>query len=305
MCGIGAVIGNISEDKLRLLAILNESRGAHSTGIFAERKDTKQGIIYKNTVRASEFIKEKQVSKLISDGLGIAVLHTRFATHGNISVDNSHPFHIGNIVLVHNGIVYNHRQLNEKNKTNHQVDSVVIAEQLNLYGAKGLSALEGYWGLAWYDLRQPHNLFLSRFNNDLAVIKTKNAIYISSDIDHLKAAGISGKRINLEEKTIYRLDMNLVIHKEETYNPIERQVSQFDISRTKGTYSKKPIKQTYDDLNYWSGLYPEKDLPEFVEELCDCCSNIFVARPEEINYYSESILCPDCAKTFAKEGCLL
>ena len=115
MCGIFGYVGkkqdvpNMILDGLKLL----EYRGYDSWGIAVKAESGK--------VKAESEIKvEKHVGKigdarvdLPESSLGIG--HTRWATHGGVTVANSHP-HLDcgkNIAVVHNGIIENYQELKE------------------------------------------------------------------------------------------------------------------------------------------------------------------------------------------------
>jgi glucosamine 6-phosphate synthetase-like amidotransferase/phosphosugar isomerase protein len=50
--------------------------------------------------------------------------------------------------------------------------------------------LEGWYSVPWVDLNDPEVLHLARHNAPLALGMTKQGIYFSSDIEHLKAVNI-------------------------------------------------------------------------------------------------------------------
>jgi len=81
-----------------------------------------------------------------------ALYHTRQASKGAVTVENSHPFRAegdkGWVVGVHNGAVSNHEKLNKENNRSCSVDSQHIF--MHLAEGKDLNDLEA-WGVAvWF-----------------------------------------------------------------------------------------------------------------------------------------------------------
>jgi glutamine---fructose-6-phosphate transaminase (isomerizing) len=112
MCGIYGYIGdeNPIEKCLDGLAIL-ESRGYDSTGIAGVTAG--RIAAYKEAGNLS-FLKEKLAN--VSVQLETAIAHTRWATHGKVTVENAHP-HLdkaNSLALVHNGIIENFAQIKEE-----------------------------------------------------------------------------------------------------------------------------------------------------------------------------------------------
>ncbi len=114
MCGIFAYVGhktnsaNIVFEGLKLL----EYRGYDSWGVAAKIKKQKTKI--KNSFAVEKHIGKIGDTKLNSEFLihnsGLAIGHTRWATHGGVTVANAHP-HMdckAQIAVVHNGIVENY-----------------------------------------------------------------------------------------------------------------------------------------------------------------------------------------------------
>ncbi|MBN1168500.1 glutamine--fructose-6-phosphate transaminase (isomerizing) [Candidatus Woesebacteria bacterium] len=107
MCGIFGYVGrqrsDLSSLLLRKLSKL-DYRGYDSAGIAVLHK--KHFQIRKSVGEVND-LKSKLRGIKISGAVGIG--HTRWATHGGVSVKNAHPHKdcSGNIVVVHNGIVEN------------------------------------------------------------------------------------------------------------------------------------------------------------------------------------------------------
>lgn len=94
--------------------------------------------------------------------------HTRKATVGDKTKENSHPFHIGDIIGAHNGHVYDHSELNKKNNTKWQVDSQHLIA--HIAAGKPISELSGSGTVSYLDTKHPNVVFLGRgLTSDLQI----------------------------------------------------------------------------------------------------------------------------------------
>lgn len=111
MCGIVGYIGKedakqIIIDGLKTL----EYRGYDSSGLALINKE--DIIVYREVGRIANL--EKKVIEAPISEIGIG--HTRWATHGKPSIENSHPHSSmkRHITLVHNGVIENYMELKEE-----------------------------------------------------------------------------------------------------------------------------------------------------------------------------------------------
>lgn len=78
--------------------------------------------------------------------------HTRYATVGDKTVKNAHPWHLGHLIGAHNGGIFNHEDLNQKYESRHfAVDSMHIIQHIS--DDLDIKELSGYGTVEWMDTR--------------------------------------------------------------------------------------------------------------------------------------------------------
>ncbi len=129
------------------------------------------------------------------DTIGIG--HTRWATHGEPSFENSHPHAncAGDIAVVHNGIIENYMKLktwliSEGAEFVSQTDTEVVAHLINHYYDGDLleavncaiARLEGSYALGVVSEKHPDMLIAARKDSPLVIGIGKDDNFIASDI---------------------------------------------------------------------------------------------------------------------------
>jgi Glucosamine 6-phosphate synthetase, contains amidotransferase and phosphosugar isomerase domains len=147
-----------------------EIRGRDASG-FAWVSPDGDGI-YKKDLPGSKL----HVGRIPVDTTAM-ILHTRQSTHGDPrDMENNHPVlsPSGNLRLIHNGVVYNHREirdlLGKVGKSLPEVDSSVIPAIIEEYGLDATSELGGYASAAWFDRETSDTIHLARFKTSTVYI---------------------------------------------------------------------------------------------------------------------------------------
>ena len=196
MCGIIGYVGKNSakSEILNALKVL-EYRGYDSAGICCFENSELKLIKKKGTVNA---LVQACQGKLNDAHCGIG--HTRWATHGDPSDKNAHPFLSENnsVAIVHNGIIENFETLKgnlqkQGVRFRSETDSEVIAQILQkskceseLKKVQELSdLLVGSYAIAILFKGLENQIFAIRKNSPLIVGKAKDGYYLASDVNAL------------------------------------------------------------------------------------------------------------------------
>ena len=195
MCGIVGYVGNKTAQNVLLSGLKRlEYRGYDSAGI-ATLDDENAPHIARSVGKISEL--EQVLSAKPHEGhLGIG--HTRWATHGGVTVTNAHPHHAGNIYLVHNGIIENYKELKEKlssytfaSDTDTEVLAALIDSNykegttLKDAVAKSLKEVRGTYGIAVFSPEEPDTIVVARLGSPLIIGLGKDETIIASDASAL------------------------------------------------------------------------------------------------------------------------
>lgn len=193
MCGIVGYIGDEQATPILLEGLKKlEYRGYDSAGIAVLRDGNIE--IKKSKGRIS--VLEEAIKK--DDLIGsVGIGHTRWATHGEPSDNNSHP-HLsqsGIIAVVHNGIIENYQPLKkllvqEGYKFKSETDTEVIANLMEYYYKgdivetvkKVLDRIEGSYALGVLSKDCPDMIIAAKKDAPLIVGLGKGENFIASDV---------------------------------------------------------------------------------------------------------------------------
>lgn len=192
MCGIVGFIGENNGVDFLIDGLSSlEYRGYDSAGIAGLNNDEVKVI---KTVGRIKNLQELVPSELVFN-LGIG--HTRWATHGEVSLVNSHPHQSFSkrFVLVHNGVIENFQEIKDrffKNVTMvSQTDTEVIVQLIELFSKEGLETkeafkksvelLHGSYALCLIDREDKDTLYVSKNKSPLLVGLGNDCNYIGSD----------------------------------------------------------------------------------------------------------------------------
>jgi glucosamine--fructose-6-phosphate aminotransferase (isomerizing) len=202
MCGIVGYTGpkNAYNEVYRGLVGL-EYRGYDSCGIAV--LDESSGHLHiEKEIGPPSLSLPKTIAKINSTGEsegGTAIGHTRWATHGEVTIENTHPHEStdGKFQLVHNGIIENHSELKamllheEHCSFYSHTDSEVLVNLISYYCdklgslesgiSKALSKVEGTFGIGVICSDRPELLIAARRGSPISIGLNEDGNYLSSD----------------------------------------------------------------------------------------------------------------------------
>jgi len=197
MCGIVGYIGTRPAQGVLLTELKRlEYRGYDSAGIVTLDEDAAPTLLRtKGKVAA---LNELTARHKTTDAVGIG--HTRWATHGAPSKRNAHPHQVGQIYVVHNGIIENYQALKTmlaaheyefKSDTDTEVLTALIdylhkqAPDLLAAVRGALKMVVGTYGLAVVQANDPNEIIVARKGSPLIVGLGDGETYIASDASAL------------------------------------------------------------------------------------------------------------------------
>ena len=202
MCGIAGFSLN-PKDKIdpgqlaEALSLGIVDRGHDATGVAFVKPDDTGIIVRKAPVPAGRFAQMGGFAGM--EGVLTAVIHTRLATQGApADPGNNHPIRRGNIVGVHNGMLWNDNEIfgSEDMPRDAEVDSEAIFALLQKYPdlepGVVLQSVEGSAAIAWLDANGIGDLHLARLSSSpLAVAQTRSgSLFFASEMKYLDGGRI-------------------------------------------------------------------------------------------------------------------
>jgi glucosamine--fructose-6-phosphate aminotransferase (isomerizing) len=278
MCGIVGYVGAREAYPILIKGLKRlEYRGYDSSGVALFN----DGLhVYKKQGKVVE-LEALAKGKNVHGKLGIA--HTRWATHGVPSDNNSHPHQSmnGTIALVHNGIIENYASLKEvleergytfQSETDTEVlvnliESIQIAEKVELEVAIkiALNQVVGAYALAVFSIDNPNKIVVAKMGSPLVLGLGDNEFYIASDatpfLEYTK------KAIYLEdgEMAVVELGKDVVvtrIESDELVDPFIHQLQLDLASIEKGGYDHFMLKEIFEQPKSIEDTYRGRLLPE-------------------------------------------
>lgn len=248
------------------LALENQSRGSHATGIATFGKNGHD--VLKHNVSADELTSYATwwnfLDKNINNDTFNVLGHTRYATQGSPNNnDNNHPIVTASAIGVHNGWVSNDDQLFKKENMFRlaQVDSEVIFRLADKElgnereNTKNMAEkLAGIYAVAFVKKDEPHKLNWFRSNNPttFAYIPDLNITVFASVENYVKNA-IAEANASVFYETGFSISESTVQY----FSPTIDTIMQFDVTENTPTQQleQKPLKFKDSDEYGWSSYY--------------------------------------------------
>ncbi len=253
MCGIIGYFGKRNAVQIGLECLKKlEYRGYDSWGIAAKNERI-------NVLKKIGKIGLVDVNKTGLPSTNLAILHTRWSTHGAVTEKNAHPQASCDkkIAIVHNGIIENYQDLRQEliekghkfvSETDTETIPHLIEEYMKKYDfltafKKMLSRLEGRYAILAIHA-QESKILAARKGSPLVIGLGEDETIIASDIPAFLS--ITNKVIFLDDNELAIVDDNLKITDIETGKEARKKVVQIEWNSEeaeKGDYDHFMIKE--------------------------------------------------------------
>ncbi len=259
MCGIVGFIGNKNARDIVLNGLTKlEYRGYDSAGMSLFNSRYQTFDVYKDEGRVTKLIDSTKNSVFSNVGIG----HTRWATHGRVNKENSHPHYSQSrrFIIVHNGVIDNYEQLKEQYLSNvnliSETDTEVIAQLIETFSQNlnvenailtTLKLLHGSYALLVLDSNDPEKIYAAKYKSPLIVGNGPDGITIASDL--MALVGYSETYYPLEDKTflVARPEMVRIFNLD--HEPLDVPFKKLELDSTdteKGEYAHFMMKEIHE-----------------------------------------------------------
>lgn len=196
MCGIIGYIGSREATPLLVGGLRKlEYRGYDSAGISVYDSSSKMSRVVRCRGKLAGL--EEKLTKEPAPGT-IGIGHTRWATHGRPSNENSHPHKVGPVSVIHNGIIENHLALRAElqaagaqfsSETDTEIFAHLVERQLAA-GAdslptavrKALAKVRGSYAFVVMSDNDPSMLVAAKNSSPLVVGIGEHENFVASDV---------------------------------------------------------------------------------------------------------------------------
>ena len=205
MCGIAGYFGkNDAPNRVYESLKRLEYRGYDSCGISS---------LVGDEFRTSKAIgPPSELANKIDLESSLSIGHTRWATHGKVTIENAHPHisHCGSVALVHNGVIENSDEIKDflvkekgvefQSETDSEVLCNLIAhyhgnaiyrsvkgEKMSLLDSvrRALNNIEGTYGILVLSLSEPDTVIAAKRSSPLILGVGEGEMYFASDANAL------------------------------------------------------------------------------------------------------------------------
>ena len=189
MCGIVGFTGNIPAQDILLDGLAKlEYRGYDSAGIAYFKENGKISI----RKTAGKVVDLRAICDENESTCGIG--HTRWATHGGVTNANAHPHKVGEVALIHNGIIENYHELvnkyDLKDSLLSETDTEVAAALFNkMYDGDPIATIkqtvnlfQGSFAFCIMFKDQPGKIFAVRNVSPMVATTCDEGSFIASDL---------------------------------------------------------------------------------------------------------------------------
>ncbi|MGO1656423.1 MAG: glutamine--fructose-6-phosphate transaminase (isomerizing), partial [Lactobacillus delbrueckii] len=256
MCGIVGVVGKPAREVV-LNGLKNlEYRGYDSAGIYLNDLQGRE-YLTKAVGRIANLEEKLTPEEEGTTGIG----HTRWATHGQPTVENAHPHYSedGRFYLVHNGVIENYLELKEKylagvhfkSETDTEVIVQLVAklakdENLDAFSAfkQALKLVKGSYAFLLVDNTKPDHIYIAKNKSPMMLGLGDGFNIIASDaisvLDQTKTF------IALNDGDCADVTKDSIEIQDYDGNKVEREAKVLDIdpnAASKGTYEFYMLKE--------------------------------------------------------------